>query len=55
VKALKDKFEAEIAELSAPVDDPVYVDLAGKYMGAILYDFETRGNSHEQSGQIGEV
>ncbi len=24
------------------MDDPVYVDLAGKYMGAILYDFETR-------------
>ena len=42
VKDLKDKFEAEIAELSAPVDDPCYVDLNGKYMGAILYDFETR-------------
>ena len=42
VKILKDEFEAEIAELSAPVDDPVYCELAGKFMGAILYDFETR-------------
>ena len=42
VKAMKEQFEAEIAELAAPVDDPVYVDLAGKYMGAILYDYETR-------------
>jgi hypothetical protein len=41
---MKDKFEAEIAELSAPIDDPVYVDLAGKYMGAILYDYETRAS-----------
>jgi hypothetical protein len=44
VKALKDKFEAEVAELSAPIDDPVYVNLAGKYMGAILYDNETRAS-----------
>ena len=42
VQKLKDKFEAEVAELAAPVDDPVYVDLAVKYMGAILYDNETR-------------
>jgi hypothetical protein len=28
--------------LEAPVDDPVYVNLAGKFMGAILYDYETR-------------
>jgi hypothetical protein len=44
VQNLKHKFEAEVAELSAPVDDPVYVDLAGKYMGAILYDNETRAS-----------
>ena len=37
-------FEAEIAELSAPVDDPCYIDLTGKYMGAILYDNETRAS-----------
>jgi hypothetical protein len=41
---MKDKFEAEIAELSAPVDDPVFVELTGKYMGAILYDNETRAS-----------
>ncbi len=41
---MKDKFEAEIAELSAPVDDPVFVEMAGKYMGAILYDNETRAS-----------
>ena len=35
VQKLKDKFEAEVAELAAPVDDPVYVDLAGKYMGVL--------------------
>ena len=44
VKEMKDKFEAEVAEQSAPIDDPVYVDLAGKYMGAILYDYETRAS-----------
>ena len=42
VKELKQQFEAEIADLTAPVDDPVYVDLTGKFMGAILYDYETR-------------
>jgi hypothetical protein len=42
VKELKEQFEAEIADLAAPVDDPVYADLAGKFMGAILYDYETR-------------
>jgi hypothetical protein len=39
VKALKEQFEAEIADLAAPVDDAVYVDLKGKFMGAILYDY----------------
>ncbi len=41
---MKAQYEAEIAELAAPVDDPVYVELAGKYMGAILYDYETRAS-----------
>jgi hypothetical protein len=36
VKQMKEKYEAEVAQLSAPVDDPVYIDLAGKFMGAIL-------------------
>ena len=44
VKAMKDKFEAEVSELATPIDDPVYVDLSGKYIGAILYDFETRAS-----------
>jgi hypothetical protein len=26
---MKDQFEAEVAERAAPVDDPVYVELAG--------------------------
>ncbi len=41
---MKNKYEAEIAVLAAPVDDPVYVELTGKYMGSILYDFETRAS-----------
>ena len=44
VKAMKAKFEAEVSELATPVDDPVYVALSGKYIGAILYDFETRAS-----------
>jgi hypothetical protein len=44
VKEMKAQFEAEITELAAPVDDPVYVELAWKYMGAILYDYETRAS-----------
>jgi hypothetical protein len=44
VKSLKDKFEAEVAELSAPVDDPVYLALHSQFIGAILYDFETRAS-----------
>ncbi len=41
---MKAKFEAEISELATPIDDPVYVKLSGKYLGAILYDFETRAS-----------
>jgi hypothetical protein len=41
---MKDQFEAEVAERAAPVDDPVYVELAGLYLGAILYDYETRAS-----------
>ena len=44
MQELKNKYEAEIAVLAAPADDPVYVELAGKYMGAILYDFETHAS-----------
>ncbi len=41
---MKAKFEAEISELATPIDDPVYVELCAKYLGAILYDFETRAS-----------
>ena len=44
VKTLKENFEGEVAKLSAPVDDPVYVALQSQFMGAILYDFETRAS-----------
>jgi hypothetical protein len=36
---------ARIAEIAAPKDDPVYVELVGKYVGKILYDYETRATS----------
>jgi hypothetical protein len=44
VQEMKNQYEAEIALQAAPVDDPVYVELAGKYMGSILYDFEMRAS-----------
>ena len=44
VKAMKEKFEAEVSDLATPIDDPVYVHLSGKYLGAILYDYETRAS-----------
>ncbi len=42
---LKAEFGQQIAELSAPIDDPMYVELHGKYFMAILFDFETRSSS----------
>jgi hypothetical protein len=44
VQEMKDKFEGQISALATPIDDPVYVQLAGQYMGAILYDLETRAS-----------
>ncbi len=44
VKTMKADFEAKIGDLSAPVDDPVFVELNAKFLGAILYDFETRAS-----------
>lgn len=44
VQELKDKFEGQVSALATPIDDPVYVQLAGKFLGAILYDFETRAS-----------
>jgi hypothetical protein len=42
---LKAEFAKHIADIAAPTDDPVYVELHGKYIGNILYDFETRATS----------
>jgi hypothetical protein len=42
---LKHEFAKHIADIAAPEDDPVYVELQGKYIGKILYDFETRANA----------
>jgi hypothetical protein len=42
---LKNEFAKHIADIAAPEDDPVYVELHGKYVGKILYDFETRANA----------
>jgi hypothetical protein len=42
---LKHEFAKHIADIAAPEDDPVYVELHGKYIGTILYDFETRANA----------
>ena len=42
VKAMKEILETAVSDLATPIDDPVYVDLSGKFLGAILFDFETR-------------
>jgi hypothetical protein len=42
VKVYKHEFAQHIAELTTPVDDPMYIELHAKYYGAILYDNETR-------------
>jgi hypothetical protein len=42
---LKNEFAKHIADIAAPEDDPVFVELQGKYIGKILYDFETRANA----------
>jgi hypothetical protein len=42
---LKNEFAKHIADIAAPEDDPVFVELQGKYLGTILYDFETRANA----------
>jgi hypothetical protein len=39
------EFAKHIADIAAPQDDPVYIDLHGKYIGKIIYDFETRSSS----------
>jgi hypothetical protein len=42
---LKAEFAKHIADIAAPQDDPVYIELHGLYVGNILYDFETRCNA----------
>jgi hypothetical protein len=42
---LKAEFAKHIADITAPQDDPVYIDLHEKYIGKIIYDFETRSSS----------
>ncbi len=42
---LKAEFAKHIADIAAPQDDPVYVELHGQYVGKILYDYETRASS----------
>jgi hypothetical protein len=42
---LKAEFAKHIADIAAPQDDPVYIQLHGQYIGKILYDFETRASS----------
>ena len=46
VKSLLDDPNAKhIADIAAPQDDPVFIELQGLYVGNILYDFETRCSS----------
>jgi hypothetical protein len=42
---LKAEFAKLIADIAAPHDDPVYIDLHGKYIGKIICDFKTRSSS----------
>ena len=42
--SLKAEFSKHIGDLAAPQDDPVYLELYGKFHDAILYDNETRAS-----------
>jgi hypothetical protein len=42
--AYKIEFGQTVADLAEPQDDPVYLDLHAKYIGARLYDYETRAS-----------
>jgi hypothetical protein len=42
--ALKAEFSKEISSLDTPQDDPVYLELYGKFHDTILYDNETRAS-----------
>jgi hypothetical protein len=42
--SLKAEFSKQIGDLASPQDDPVYLELYGKFHDAILYDNETRAS-----------
>ena len=42
---LKAEFAQQIAALSTPTDDPVYMELHSKYVSQLLFDYETRASS----------
>jgi hypothetical protein len=42
--AYKSEFASTVADLAQPQDDPVYLELHEKYIGAILFDNETRAS-----------
>jgi hypothetical protein len=42
--SLKAEFSKEVCDLATPKDDPVYLELVAKYIGAVLYDNETRAS-----------
>ena len=43
--AMKAEFAKHVADIAAPQDDPVYVKLHGEFIGAILFDYETRAST----------
>ena len=42
--SLKAEFSKQIGDLASPQDDPVYLELYGKFHDTILYDNETRAS-----------
>jgi hypothetical protein len=42
--AWKQEFSKSIAELATPKDDPVFIALQAKYVGHVLFDFDTRAS-----------
>ena len=42
---LKAEFAQQIADLSTPTDDPIYLELHSKYVSQLLFDYETRASS----------
>jgi hypothetical protein len=42
--AWKQEFSKSIAELATPKDDPIFFELQAKYVGQVLFDFDTRAS-----------